>query len=132
MICQGEPEKASCSSDIQCDVGLYCKNSRCTLQIEEGQECTLEDKCVNWALCNFQTCTLKASLPNGYTLDAPQYELCKSNHTHNDTDTKWWCYPGHYISSSDVKPQSGINCTYYNLGTADNRTVNELSVCGYP
>mmetsp|Transcript_6130 Transcript_6130/g.5532 ORF Transcript_6130/g.5532 Transcript_6130/m.5532 type:complete len:110 (+) Transcript_6130:132-461(+) len=63
-ICDGVSLGGQCTSNDDCDVGLYCNNVTgvCDAQIQVGDSCGDTEVCVNWAMCLNNTCTQKSSI----------------------------------------------------------------------
>ena len=74
--CIGKEEISSCSSDIECNVGLYCNSDKCEPLIGVGKECQRDSQCVSNAFCNKNICIEYLTLENGELSDNAM--KCKS------------------------------------------------------
>lgn len=65
-LCRGIAVDELCSSNADCDIGLFCKAGTCMEQIEEGEQgCVYDTDCVNSAGCNSGVCTAYFSIDEG-------------------------------------------------------------------
>jgi hypothetical protein len=80
-VCKGSIKDANCSADIDCDIGLFCLNNKCSETIKLNNPCNASAKCAVDSICMNGTCIQIASLELAAQTYAPA--ACKSFYMEN-------------------------------------------------
>ena len=145
-VCWGKKAEGTCSSNLECERGNYCKDTgKCAQLPNIGDPCGTNYSCPTYATCvNNATCVLKYSILDGDPVDidlnTPNYiwwgnnvDVCVSGWANtNPTDgSKAICTKGPHLitptKTTIITPCEYIN--YTNDGTQDTFDIN--SACGY-
>ena len=62
--CEGNKVGTECSSNIDCDVGLFCSSNKCAKQMPDNSNCTNQYECANTHGCFGGKCVKYYSLAN--------------------------------------------------------------------
>ena len=127
--CIGANETSNCTSDEDCDAGLYCTpvNNTCVKTLKEGKVCDMSTKCAPYLVCNKGNCTLQASLENGEKANVEA--ACRSFFINKEGQ----CADGPKLIREKMDPRTGP--TFCNDGLCKyrlgNETFTEPCTCGY-
>lgn len=74
QICQGLGQGDTCSSDLECGVGLYC-NGQCNALIQQGGTCSRDEECWNNLTCYNRKCIEYLSLEDDTEVSVCQNQV---------------------------------------------------------
>ena len=128
-VCQGKKETEDCSSNEECNIGLYCKDKKCKKVLAVNDACTDEDECGYDSLCYDGKCQKMLSFPSGTEISSNIYTImCETNKAIN-IEGKFYCGETTLLEKQKECASEQTTCTYaatYGKLTAE---VTELCAC---
>ena len=129
-VCQGKPIGEICSGDVECNVGLYCKDKKCAELEKIGSPCENDHQCEATAGCNNKKCVEYLSLDEGEVSN--NRLLCKTMFVAE--------YNGVTMCARRIKQSPSTRectgdidqCTYnYSFGSKGAKTISLDCECTY-
>ena len=124
LICNGSAFGGSCNDHGDCNVGLFCNNSKCAYQVSKSGTCKSDYECLNSLGCDNGICndwySKNLSSEVNTTFTSNPEKLCKSGKLFNQTG-KVYCVENLYGDNMNVDNSTG-------LVTCD---VDDITPCRY-
>eukprot|EP00826_Nyctotherus_ovalis_P066329 TRINITY_DN9795_c0_g1_i6.p1 TRINITY_DN9795_c0_g1~~TRINITY_DN9795_c0_g1_i6.p1 ORF type:complete len:244 (-),score=48.75 TRINITY_DN9795_c0_g1_i6:608-1339(-) len=117
--CKGHKENEKCTTDFDCNPGLYCLNTECVKAVA-NDVCTKEQKCAANCVKNGDRCDLVGSVDNGKRSLVPG--ACRSLYI----DEEGKCSEGPKLDPKQKNKANPEYCSY----TTGGKIKQEVPVCG--
>ncbi len=125
--CKGKLANDNCTTDYQCDVGLYCNQTalKCLSAGSEGDSCLYSQTCKSYLTCYNSVCTAYGSLAIGTIVGGSgTAKLCSTRYMNSATRA---CEHGPTLASAMYQNTSTYMCNY----TYGTKTLQDYPRCGY-
>ena len=131
-ICTGKTKDETCSTNLDCDVGLYCKNpgllsaNKCLEWLGEGETCSADEECRPSMFCNSNKCQKWLSVADGVKTSKADARVCLNA----ELNSGFCSAPLKRKNKLAVGNSAGAGvCEYTNASGSPSPTTKD-SVCG--